>query len=208
MSRPSSQVPNPSVTTLPELPLALQAVSRERPVRAGEILFRQGERPRSVLFVLSGELRLVRQSAGGDEIILQRSRAGFIAEASLWSPHYHCDVMVAQSGLLLEIPRPTFAQVLEHDPEFQHVWMLHLAREVRRLRAQCERLSLHGAAERVIHYIESEGEQGTVILGQSRKAWARELGLSHEALYRTLRRLRQEGVIALGGDRLSLKGKA
>lgn len=190
-------------TLLADLPASLRAAARHRTVRAGEVLFRQGDAPRVVLFVLSGEVRLVRYGPSGEEIILQRGTGGFFAEASLWATNYHCDGVVARSGELLEVPRQSFDKALTGNPAFQRAWMQHLAREVRRLRAQCERLGLRGAAERIIHYIESAG--GSVSLAQSRKSWARELGLSHEALYRSLRRLQDEGVLEAEGQTLTLK---
>ncbi|MDZ7802727.1 hypothetical protein [Thiohalophilus sp.] len=52
--------------------------------------------------------------------------------------------------------------------------------------------------------MESEGVDGVVILEQSRKAWAAELGLSHEALYRTLRRMQDSGMLWQEGQRLWL----
>lgn len=194
-------------TFLDALPPRLDAIARRRTVRAGEVLFRQGDAPRVILFVLSGEVRLVRNGPSGEEIILQRGTGGFFAEASLWAASYHCDGVVAQSGELLEVPRQAFEETLAADCAFQRAWMQHLTREVRRLRAQCERLGLHGAADRIIHYIESEGEGGSVTLAQSRKSWARELGLSHEALYRSLRRLQDEGVLRAEGQRLTLQGR-
>lgn len=36
---------------------------------------------------------------------------------------------------------------------------------------------------------------GTIQLAQTRKAWASELGLTHETLYRTLRHLQRQGII-------------
>lgn len=192
-------------TPLPDLPAGLAAAARRRAVSAGEVLFRQGDAPRVILFVLSGEVRLVRHGPSGEEIILQRGTGGFFAEASLWAASYHCDGVVARSGELLEVSRRTFEETLGEDPAFQRSWMQHLTREVRRLRAQCERLGLHGAADRIIHYIESEGEDGTVTLAQPRKSWARELGLSHEALYRSLRRLQDDGVLLAEGPKLTLQ---
>ncbi|MCD6040705.1 MAG: putative Dnr-like transcriptional activator, partial [Burkholderiales bacterium] len=52
---------------------------------------------------------------------------------------------------------------------------------------------LRGAAERIEHYIESEGENGRIELPRTRKAWAAELGLTHEALYRARADLRRSG---------------
>ena len=75
--------------------------------------------------------------------------------------------------------------------------MRRLAREVRLLRARCERLSLRSAASRVVHYIESEGRDGRIELRCARKAWAAELGLTHAALYRALASLRRAKRIAI-----------
>ena len=74
--------------------------------------------------------------------------------------------------------------------------MRRLAAEVRKLRAQCERLSLRSAADRIAHYIEAEGRDGRLELRQTKKAWAAELGLTHEALYRALTGLQRAGRIA------------
>jgi CRP-like cAMP-binding protein len=111
-------------------------------------------------------------------------------------------VVAAEDGRLLQFPFPAFRAALDADPAFNRAWIGLLTREVRRLRAQCERLSLNGAAERVQHYLETEAIDGVVTLTQSRKVWARELGLSHEALYRTLRQLREDGTLAIDGERL------
>ena len=167
-------------------------------------MFRIGDYVRSLFYVISGEVRLVRRDRNGAEIILQRSREGFIAEASLNSKAYHCDVSVTQKGAMLGFPVLAFRAALEADADFREAWMAHLAREVRRLRSQCERLSLHAAADRIIHYIESEGTDGVVMLNQSRKAWAAELGLTHEALYRALQRLQHNRVLRIEGHTIAI----
>jgi len=194
-----------SHSELARIPPALKAAARQQAFAAGETLFRQGDRPKAMYCVLDGEVRLLRRSPKGGEVILQRSRGGFFAEASLESKAYHCDGVAAADGSLLAFPIRDFREALNGDAAFRNDWMAQLAREVRRLRARCERLSLHGAEARILHAIESEGTAGTLALAQSRKAWAAELGLSHEALYRTLARLQAEGTLVLDGARLTLR---
>ena len=186
------------------IPRGLRDATRTRVFSKGELLYRRGQPPEVMLCVLSGEIRLVRVAPGGTEIVLQRSRGGFVAEASLDAQAYHCDVVAATDGCLLLFPREAFHSTLENDPAFNHAWIRLLAREVRRLRAQSERRSLNSAADRVRHYIEAEGSDGSVILNQTRKGWAAELGLTHEVLYRTLRQLRESGDIVIEGERFSL----
>ncbi|MGW8271479.1 MAG: Crp/Fnr family transcriptional regulator [Burkholderiales bacterium] len=185
---------------LAAFPAQLRGAARETRARAGETLFRLGSRPRAMLFVLEGEVRLVRRTAGGADVVLQRARSGFVAEASLESPRYHCDIEAVTESRLLEFPRDLFRAALERDALFRDFWMRRLAAEVRKLRAQCERLSLRGAADRITHYIEAEGRDGRLELRQTKKAWAAELGLTHEALYRALAGLQRAGRIAALDD--------
>jgi CRP-like cAMP-binding protein len=202
IDRTNPVVSRPELTWIPRTLLEAATLT---PVVAGETVFRRGDRPTAMMCVVQGEIRLVRRSLDGTEIVLQRSRGGFIAEASMGSKAYHCDGVTAVAGQLLRIPMRAFRDALDHDPDFRNAWIAHLAREVRSLRAQCERLGLHGAAQRILHYIESEGCKGVLALSQSRKAWAAELGLSHEALYRTLRSLQAEGVVSVTGTTISLR---
>ena len=102
-------------------------------------------------------------------------------------------------------PEAAFREALNGAPAFRDAWMAQLAREVRMLRARCERLSLHGAEARILHALESEGTAGTLTLAQSRKAWAAELGLTHEALYRALARMQAADTLDLDGARVTLR---
>lgn len=189
---------------LDSIPAALRGTAHRIDLGAGSTIYRIGDTVRNMLLVVSGEVRLLRRDKDGGEVILQRSRSGFIAEASLDSRTYHCDVVVSEASAVLSFPATHFRKVLEEDAKFGQAWRTLLAREVRKLRAQCERLSLHSAADKVMHYIESEGSNGSVTLNQTRKAWAAELGLTHEALYRTLKRLKHEGTLKVDGNRLGL----
>lgn len=191
---------------LARFPGALRRSASRESFAKGEPLFRSGERPGAMFYLLSGEVCLLRRSRDGAETILQRTRGGFFAEASLESERYHCDAVAAESGELLKFPARAFREALAGDAEFCNGWIAHLAREVRRLRAQCERLSLKGAVQRIVHYIESEGARGTLVLTQTKKAWAAELGLSHEALYRALRRMQEQGILRVDGRRIVLRG--
>jgi CRP-like cAMP-binding protein len=185
------------------IPEALRLVAKRQDADARETIFRIGDSVRHIYLVISGEARLIRLDRNGGEVTLQRSRGGFIAEASLDSHNYHCDAIAAEPTTLLLFPATAFRQALERVPIFCKAWQSQLAKEVRKLRAQCERLSLHSAADRITHYIEAEGIDGVVTLSQPRRAWAAELGLTHEALYRSLRRMGDKGLIEIDANRIS-----
>lgn len=189
---------------LEHVPHELRQATQCKNMTAGDTLFRIGDSVCNLFCVVTGEVQLVRHDLRGTKIVLQRSRGGFFAEASLGSAAYHCDGLAIETGMLLCFPLDAFRTSLDQNTSFRNVWMDQLAREVRKLRAHCERLSLNGAAERIVHYIESEGINDAVTLNQPRKAWASELGLSHESLYRTLKRMSDQGVLRIDGSKISL----
>lgn len=177
------------------LPTELQLLCSSRSCARGDILFKQGKKPVRMLFVSRGEVVLQRPGAQGETVVLQRTRQGFIAEASLHSARYHCDAVVTRSGEVISMPMEATKQILLSDPAFASRWIAMLNREVKRLRAQCERLSMKGVKERLLHLIESEGNKGHLALGSGLKSLAAELGVTHEALYRTVAHLERSDIL-------------
>ena len=107
---------------------------------------------------------------------------------------------------MLRCPVAAIRQLLESDADFAAQWLSLLGRQLRSLRSRVERLSLRSAAERVRHLLVSEGRgpRHEVVVEGTLKDLARRLGLSHEALYRTLATLEREGVIEREGPVLRL----
>jgi CRP/FNR family transcriptional regulator, dissimilatory nitrate respiration regulator len=188
---------------LPALPEPARKDVRTLTAAKGEALFVRGEMPRAMYFVVSGEIQLVRRSTGGAEIVLQRARHGFLAEASLGQKGYHCDAVASVRSQVLAVPNRVFNEALSGEP-FRLFWMHHLTRELRKVRAQAERLSLRTTRERIVHFIESEGENGEAALLQPMKSWAVELGVTHEALYRTVAKMKRDGEIEVSAGSVRL----
>lgn len=182
------------------MPPSLRTEAEWRQFSARDCLFNLGDEPQRLFFIVQGEVRLRRYSPEGAEIVLQRARNSFLAEASIESKAYHCDAVAVEASVTLSFPMQAFRRSIAECPLFRERWMSHLLREVRRSRIQCERLSLRNADARVMHYLDSEGSDGRITLMQSKKAWAAELGLTHEALYRTLSSLVKEKKIVIDGD--------
>lgn len=161
----------------------------------GARLFPQGKKPDQMFYVDSGEVVLQRVGSQGENILLQRARQCFVAEASLQTSAYHCDAVVTLSGEIVAIPIKLVRHALQTDSAFALRWIAMLNRELKRLRAQCERLSIKGVRNRLMHLIESEGQCGRLVLGAGLKSIALELGVTHEALYRTVAELEKKGVL-------------
>ena len=79
-----------------------------------------------------------------------------------------------------------------------------LAGEIRRQRANVERMALKSVRERLIHWLLTEGEGGSFALRTTRKELAAALGVTHEALYRTIAALVRADELADEGNALRL----
>ena len=187
-----------SLTPLPDelvqlLPPELLAACELRRHGRGECLFHSGANPQHMHFVVRGEVVLERSGRQGEPIVLQRTRHGFVGEASLQAAHYHCDARVLADADIVRLPVQALRRALERDPLFASRWIGMLNREVRRLRQQCERLALHRAQDRLVHLLETEGQQGRLAIDGGLKSVAAELGITHEALYRCLAAMEKQG---------------
>lgn len=175
------------------LPADLLAACTRSTVARGHHLFLGGERPSAMHYLEEGEIVLQRVSEAGDPLVMRRLRSGFVAEASLQASRYHCDAVATAPSRVASVPVDTLAAALQTDPAFAMRWIGMLSGEVRRLRTQCERLSLKGVTERLMHLVDTEGDEGRLAVPAGLKSLASELGVTHEALYRTLARLEREG---------------
>lgn len=141
----------------------------------------------------------------GEVVVLQRTRHGFVGEASLHSERYHCNAVVAAEADVTRIPRQSLLEALRSDAAFALRWIAMLKLEVRRLRQQCERLSLNTVQARLLHLVRTEGGAAGLPLGSGLKTLAREIGVTHEALYRCVAALDKRGVLARHEGRLRLR---
>jgi len=202
---------NHMITSTPDqrlldlLPPAILAECEVLNVSKGERLFAKGQRPRYLFWVHAGQVVLERAAANGASVVLQCTHQGFVSEASLQSPRYHCDAMVVVNARITRVPVPALLQALTDDPAFALRWIAMLNQEVRRLRLQCERLNLKGVQARVLHWLETEGKGGCCAVTAGYKSLAAELGVSHEALYRALAKMVDAGLVLREPESLCLQ---
>jgi CRP/FNR family transcriptional regulator, dissimilatory nitrate respiration regulator len=190
------------------LPAAVHAAALDRKLKAGGVLFRLGDKTVGFYEVIAGRVRLARVDRSGNEIILYVAGAGeTIAEASLFAAAYHCDAIASTDAVVRLYAKPAMLAAFQRDPKVARAFTAMLGHQVMNLRTRLEQRNIRSARERVRHYLAlNVGADGrTVILTGTLKDLAAELGLTHEAFYRTLAALERTGEIRRVSDKITLR---
>ena len=181
--------------------IAREAQSLELP--AGARVFAAGEAPRGFPLVLDGSVRVAKVAAQGRELALYRVGPGegciLTSSCLLGGAAYTAQGVVERATRLLVLPPPLFAALLAHEPFRAFVFRLFSERladltelveavAFRRLDARlAERLLGHGADVRITH-----------------QQLADELGTVREMVSRVLKSFEEQGLVALGRERIGI----
>ena len=96
------------------MPTGVRAAAKDRKLKAGEVLFRLGDRTIGLCEVIAGRVRLARVDRSGHEVVLHVAEAGeTLAEASLFSPQYHCDAIASTKATVRVYPKREVLAVFE-----------------------------------------------------------------------------------------------
>lgn len=175
-----------------------------RTLAPGQALFRAGDPADAIFHVATGCLRMVRHAANGTVVTLHVAEAGSLfAEAALFSETYHCDALAEQASEVRVYPKRAILMHIKAHPDLNLAFSAYLARQLQRLRGRLELVRLKTARERVLAFLAQAGSaEGPVTLDRPLTMVAAEIGLTHEALYRTLARLERDGVLKRDGRRV------
>ena len=179
-----------------------------RELAAGETLFRQGDTARAIFEVESGLLRLLRQTDDDHTVVIHTVKQGeLFAEAALLSAKYHCDAVAAVPSRVRAFSKRNILSAVRADATIAERFMAVLAHQLQKARSQLEQRNIRSARQRVLHYLAlAAGSDGrTVRLTGTLMDVASEIGLTHEALYRTLAALEKQGAISRAGSEIVLR---
>lgn len=159
-------------------------------LRKGQCAFQQDDPTTGLFYVARGSVALLRHSEAGHQIVIHRALQGeTLAEASLFSTHYHCDCVALQDSDLVRLDKTVMLKLLQQDAEFAFALLRRFAGQVQGYRRRLEILAIKGAADRVFAALADFGQQGNVT------DFAAAIGLSHEATFRALSALVKRGEV-------------
>ena len=182
---------------------AVIGAGHERSLERGEILFHEGEPAEALYAVVGGQLKLVRYSPKGRELLLHLANPGqTFAEAALFAPGtYPATAEVTQACRLWCLPGAALLGLLSASPELGLAMLGSISLWTRKLASKLELHTQRRVEERLAIYLMSragplELQPGAKIeLAEPRNLIAAQCGTAPEVLSRTFRRLEDDGVL-------------
>ena len=182
---------------------AVIKAGHEKSLERGEILFHEGQPSEAMFAVMSGQLKLVRYSPKGRELLVHLVNPGqTFAEAALFAAAtYPATAEVTQACRVWCLPRAALLELLRVTPELGLAMLGSISLWTRKILAKLELHTQRRVEERLAIYLLSrtgplELEPGDRIeLAEPRNLIAAQCGTAPEVLSRTLRRLEDDGVL-------------
>ncbi len=178
----------------------------ERKLDRDEALFRQGEPSAAVFLILRGRLRMVRNLASGDRITIHTGRTGeLFAEGSLFSAVNQCDAVAAEPTRVRACGKAEMLAAIGDSPSTMLALLKQVTHSLHHARAMRELRNIRSADDRVLQHLHlSVSTDGAVVFDRPLLEVANDLGLTHEAYYRSLAALARAGAIKRLGRKIRL----
>ena len=157
----------------------------ERVFAPGAAVFLRGDAVERLHVIRSGSVRLLRHHQDGHPVVLQRAcRGDMLAEASVFSAHYHCDAVALTGAVTDAFAVADIRRLLETDIDFCRGWAASMSHQLQTARRRAELMSLRTVSERLNFWL--VWNEGGMPEKRLWKDVAEEIGVSPEALYREL----------------------
>lgn len=188
------------------------AIAARRTFAKGEALFGEGEAATGFYLLAAGTLKLCKVSPDGKEKVLHfvHPNETFAEAAFFGDGRYPAEARALEKGEALFFPRDAFMGLVERNPRFSLNLIVSLSLLLRRFARQIEELSFAEVPARLAAYLlelaerKSTSFQGKTYLDLDMKKGelASRLGTVSETLSRSLRKLKEDGLIEVEGSRV------
>lgn len=172
-------------------------------------LFREGEPARGFYLMQSGAVNVHRVNPAGKEQVIHIFRAGeTLAEASLASPTgYPASARAVEFSTVLLIPKTPVLELIGRNPDLALRMLGSMGAHLRVLVGMLDDLTLKDVETRLLNWLVKPGRAaagGVIRLAGTKRVLAAELGTSSETLSRTLARLRDQKLIKVAGQTITI----
>jgi len=175
-----------------------------------EQLYAKGATPEGVYLLLNGQVKLTLLNAHGGEKIAEVIDAGeTFAEESVFSGlPSPFTAQTNRESILLILPRGMLEQAMQRYCGIGAVLMVRMGKRLFRLAESLETCVQRGSTQRVAHFFSQHAPQNAdtfdIQLDMNKQSIAAQLNLAPETFSRVLRKLTQNGLIAVRGRSVHL----
>ena len=184
----------------------VQLTSDERDVRNYKkkfFIYREGERPKALYYVVSGKVKLSRTNNDGKELITlllgEGDLFGYIP--ILEESNYIEDAQVLEDTQVMIIPKEDFVQLISNDMQIARQFIKIIAHNILDKEEDLLNLAYNSVRQKVaygllqLHEKYNNAEEPDPILKMSRENMAQAIGIATESLIRTLGDFKDEKLI-------------
>lgn len=191
----------------------LRARAQTRHLEAGQWLFAQDDPAERFFFIHSGQIRLFRLSAEGEEKIIELIGPGqTFAEALMFmgTGRYPVCAAALSRSELLAIDANAFAAMLRDSPDTCFALLGSLSQRLHALITEIDHLALHSASVRFARWLLSElpDDADELTLSWPKATLASRLTIKPETWSRITRHLSEQGVMSVSGQRIRVHDRA
>ncbi len=172
--------------------------SISRTLKSGEIIFHPQDAASSFFCLKTGQVKLIYYADDGQVAHQGSIRSGqCFGELALVNGTHSSAAIATQTSQLLEIPSEAFLDMLHQNSDLAMLVITELVERLQSTRTLLGLRCLNSARTRLLEYLRNleTSDGNTYQLDSSFREVAEQLGLSPEALSRTLRDLQTEGII-------------
>jgi CRP/FNR family transcriptional regulator, dissimilatory nitrate respiration regulator len=190
----------------------LAQITVRRKFKKGESLFGEGDEATGFYLLVSGAIKLCRVAHDGREKVLHfvQPRETFAEAAFFGDGKYPAEARAMESGEVLYLPKAGFLELMGRNPGFALNLVVSLSLMLRRFARQIEELSFADVTSRMASFLLRRADEKStsyggityVDLGIKKGELASRLGTASETVSRTLRKLKDEGIIEVQGNRV------
>jgi CRP-like cAMP-binding protein len=176
---------------------------------AGAQVFSPNQPADSFYVILQGRAKVYKLSPKGDEQILHLYGPGnTFGEAAMWARiRYPAHAEVLENTTLLVVKRAVLKQLITENPEIAMAMMAGMSVKLREFNLLIEQLSLKEVPARLANaLLELPARAGTdtVVLKQTKRELAGQIGTIPETLSRALKKLSAAGLIEVNGPEITI----
>lgn len=176
-------------------------------LKAGEMVFRDGDACKNYLMVLSGVVRVQKISNYGHEITLYRLRTGDICRISttclLAHEYYHAEAIAESSSTVVLVPKQSFEEGLNESIEFRDIVYKNVEAGVENLLELVENVAFGPLEIRLANNLIMNKNENNEVYSTHHEI-ASDLGSAREVISRILKRFEKSNWVQLSRGHIEI----